>query len=190
MSTEPIVQVKSRRLVCENQKFNVYFDHVVDPAGFEVPTYLVVAPKQKNADLVTGVAVLPVQDDMVGLVRIYRPAIGAYSWEIPHGFAEPGESDQVSAIRELMEETGLIVKSVESLGLITPDAGVLAGRVHLYLANGGVKGLGREGEIGLREFRWFSRNEFETMVVNSEIQDSFTLSAWCKFLLSQRTGAK
>jgi len=83
---------------------------------------------------VTGVAILPIiQDRYVGMVRIYRPAIRAYSWEIPHGFVEAEERDhQASAIRELMEETGLKVSNVESLGYITPDAGVIAGRVHLF----------------------------------------------------------
>lgn len=183
---EPCVEILSRRLVCENQRFHVFFDHVLDHAGWEVPDYLVVAPKQKSAELATGVAILPMRDDKVGLVRIYRPALRDYVWEIPHGFVEPSESSECSAVRELMEEAGIIVDRIESLGLIAPDAGVLAGRVHLYRAQASGECSDRAGETGLREFRWFSIPRFEAMIRDSEIQDSFTLSAWCRLKLLEQ----
>lgn len=178
------VRILGRKMACENEKFNVYFDHVVDLAGYEVANYLVVEPKQRKADMVTGVAVLPIVENSVGLIRIYRPAIRGYSWEIPHGFAEEGETELASAVRELAEETGMEFNNAESMGYITPDSGVLAARVHLYLAKG-IASRGRQtGEIGLREFRLFEIGEFERMISRSEIQDSFTLSAWCKYRLS------
>jgi ADP-ribose pyrophosphatase len=119
----------------------------------------------------------------VGLVRIYRPALRDYSWEIPHGFVEEGESVYASAMRELLEETGL--KSVEavSLGYITPDSGVIAGRVHVYLVKSSIAAVRQKSEIGLREFRLFPIAEFERMIQDSEIQDSCTLSAWCRYRL-------
>jgi ADP-ribose pyrophosphatase len=177
------VEILGRRLVCENQKFHVYFDHVADRAGFEVENYLVVEPKHRKDGMVTGVAVLPIVENRIGLVRIYRPALRDFSWEIPHGFAEEGESEFASAVRELAEETGLEFDAVKSMGCITPDSGILAARVHLYLAKG-VMGQGRQvGEIGLREFKLFDIEEFERMIARSEVQDSFTLSAWCKYRL-------
>lgn len=187
--TDTPVDIRNRRLVCENLKFHVYFDHVVDQAGHEVSDYLVVSPKQQSPDLVTGVAILPIiEGRYVGMVRIYRPAIRAYSWEIPHGFVEAEERDhQASAIRELMEETGLKVSNVESLGYITPDAGVIAGRVHLFLATQYQQQTGTQlKELGLGEFRFFAIEEFERMIENSVIQDTFTLAAWCKYLLRHK----
>ena len=179
------IRVVGRHLACENTKFFVYFDHVVDKAGSEVRDYLVVAPKNAEKDLVTGVAILSVIDGRVGLVRIYRPAIRAYSWEIPHGFVDEGESDNSSALRELLEETGLAAEPghFSSLGYITPDAGVLAARVHLYLAEAGHAAQQSQRELGLREFRFFPFWAFEEMIGRSEIQDTFTLAAWCKYQL-------
>jgi ADP-ribose pyrophosphatase YjhB (NUDIX family) len=186
--TDIHVDIRSRRLVCENQKFHVYFDHVVDKAGNEVPDYLVVSPKQQSQNLVTGVAILPIVQGSVGLVRIYRPALRAYSWEIPHGFVEADEHDQqASTIRELSEETGLKVSNVESLGFITPDAGIIAGRVHLFLAVNCEQTGTQTNELGLKEFSYFSVEEFERMVENSVIQDTFTLAAWCRYLLRHKT---
>lgn len=180
------ITIRNRRLVCENSRFNVYFDHIVDREGYEVPDYLVVAPKRHAGDMVTGVAILPVLNASIGLVRIYRPALRDYSWEIPHGFIEKDESEQASAIRELLEETGLESADVVSLGYITPDSGIIAARVHVYLAQSGGAVVQQHGEMGLREFRLFPRAEFERMIRDSEIQDSFTLAAWCLYCLWQQ----
>lgn len=181
------IEVVDRRLACENTKFFVYFDHVIDKAGSEVRDYLVVTPKSAGKNLVTGVAILPIIDKQVGLIRIYRPALRAYVWEIPHGFVDEGENEETSALRELLEETGLIVSpnGFSSLGFITPDSGVIAGRGHLYVVEAGYPTSQREHELGLREFRFFSFREFEEMIERSEIQDSFTLAAWCKYRLLQ-----
>lgn len=179
------VEVVNRHLVAENTKFFVYFDHIIDKIGSEVQDYLVVAPKNTGKNLVTGVAILPIFDGQVGLIRIYRPAIRAYSLEIPHGFVDEGESDSSSALRELLEETGLNVDSsnLSSLGCITPDSGVLAARVHMFLAEACFTTQEIQRELGLREFCFFSFERFEEMIRYSEIQDTFTLAAWCKYQL-------
>jgi len=181
---EPEVKTLSRRLVCENTKFNVFFDHVLDQNGFEVPNYLVVSPKQQTQYLVSGVAILPIIDGKVGLVKIFRPAIGTYGWEIPHGFVEASESSRDGALRELVEETGIKAVGIKSLGYITPDAGVLAARVELFVAEPCKLAHDADLEFGLAELKLFSLNEFEAMIRSSQIQDTFTLSAWCKYQLS------
>jgi 8-oxo-dGTP pyrophosphatase MutT (NUDIX family) len=183
------IEVVDRRLACENTKFFVYFDHVIDKAGHEVRDYLVVAPKNVGTNLVTGVAILPIVDGQAGLIRIYRPAVRAYSWEIPHGFVDLAESDISSGLRELLEETGLTVESrfFSSLGYITPDSGVLAARVHLFLAEACHTTQQIQPELGFREFRCFPILELEEMIKRSEIQDTFTLAAWCKYRLLQNT---
>lgn len=180
----PVVTV-NQQLACENSKFFVYLNHVIDQAGFEVPNYLVVAPKQTGANLLTGIAILPVIEDKVGLLRIYRPALGSFSWEIPHGFVDEGEVSQTAAARELREETGLTCSPADltSLGFFTPDTGVLAARVELFVARKQIIRATPEGELGIREFRLFTIPEFERMILNSEVQDSFTLAAWCKYRL-------
>lgn len=183
MADEVTIDVLHRRLMCENSKFYVYFDHIVDGKDEEVMDYLVVSPKNTNANLITGVAILPIVDEQVGLVRIYRPAIRDFSWEIPHGFLDKGENDHTSANRELLEETGLVVKEISSLGFLTPDAGILAARVHLYQAECYPGSVQRQKELGLRDFRYFTFEEIDGKIKQSIIQDSFTIVAWSKYKL-------
>jgi len=40
-------------------------------------------------------------------------------------------------------------------------------------------------ELGLREFRWFKRQDFLEVLNCSVVQDSFTLSVWCRYVLKQ-----
>ncbi len=184
------ITVLGRRLACENSKFFVYFDHVTDPAGNEVKDYLVVAPKYAGPNMVTGVAILPIVNEQVGLISIYRPALRDFSLEIPHGFVDEGEEEKSSALRELLEETGVVAEPqcIRSLGFITPDSGILAARVQLFVAEGGRLTTRQDGELGLGEFQFFDFPEFERMIERSEVQDTFTLAAWCKYRLLKQPG--
>ena len=121
-----------RKLVCENSRFSVFFDELTYRGQPSAPDYLVVAPKQIVGNLVTGVSVLPICDGKIGLIRAYRHAIQGDSWEIPRGFVEEGKSDVTSALRELEEETGLACEAgeIKFLGYVTPEAGILAARLH------------------------------------------------------------
>lgn len=170
-----------RRLACENSKFEVFFDHIEWTDGQQVKDYLVVAPRFKADDLVTGVSVLPVVDGRFGLIRVYRHAIDDNVWEVPRGFIDEGETALASAARELQEEIGLICREedMRSLGMIAPEAGTLAARVHLFAALNCVQTRPFDaGEFGHQELRFFEADEIAMMAANSEIQDPGTLVAY------------
>jgi ADP-ribose pyrophosphatase YjhB (NUDIX family) len=176
---------KTRRLVCENSQFHIFFDELTLPGRATVRDYLVVAPKRVAADLVTGVAILPVYEDKIGLIRIYRHPIERYSWEIPRGFIDQQEASPGAASRELKEETGLDCKpeEIRSLGFITPDGGILAARVQLFAATNCEKE--REYapmEIGHRELQFFNIEEVEKMILHSEVQDPSTIIAFFMYI--------
>ena len=178
----------SRRLVSENSKFKLFFDHIVDRiSGESVDNFLIVEPKNKKIDGITGVAILPIFSGNIGLVRIYRPPVEGWCYEIPHGFIESGESETAAAKRELMEEAGLKVDILEDLGLVMPDSGIIAAQVRLYVAHVSALACPQDLEMGLREFIWLPMSRFEQMLQDSSIQDSFTLSAWCRYLLASKS---
>jgi len=169
---------KSRTRIAENQVFDVYFDHIAQPGGQEVPTYLVVAPKTSSANMVTGVSVLPLMDGKVGLLRLYRHAIGMSTWEVPRGFVDAGESAEESAARELDEEAGLQVPpgNLESMGFMTPEGSLIAARVHLFVAHD-CQPLRpyRADELGHEALAWFPTDGAVAMARRAEIEDPSTL---------------
>ncbi|MFF7192922.1 NUDIX hydrolase [Streptomyces sp. NPDC008079] len=66
-------------------------------------------------------AAVVVQRGRVLMVR-RRVAEGQLSWQFPAGKIEPGESPEGVAVRETLEEAGLSVEAVRSLGeRIHPD---------------------------------------------------------------------
>ena len=176
----------ARTRIAGNQVFDVYFDHVAGPGGNEVPAYLVVAPRVANENLVTGVSVLPEIDGRLGLLRVYRHAIGIVTLEVPRGFVDPGEADAASAMRELVEETGLAVAPVDlrSAGYIAPEGSLLAARVHLFFALRcrRVRDYVPD-ELGHHGLEWFTPAQALAMAAASEIQDPSTLLLIYRFAL-------
>lgn len=67
------------------------------------------------------------------LVRQWRHAWNASSWEVPAGTSEKGEDPLECARRELAEETGLVAARYTSLGTVH-GAAILTGSAHLFLA--------------------------------------------------------
>ena len=66
----------------------------------------------------------------------WRHHFNSFIWQAPAGFVEFGESPAESAARELYEETGFMASpsSLTSLGSFLPDAGLIDGRVALFLS--------------------------------------------------------
>lgn len=174
----------SRDVVFENARFTVYRDGLAAPDGLWIHDYLVVAPLNSGDNLVTGVAVLAFHEGRIGLLRVYRHPIEGDSWEIPRGFIDQGETPGLAAARELEEETGLRcdTASIQSLGLVTPDAGIFAARVELFLAaDCRVDRLFTPNEAGHRALLFMTPDEVSGMIDRSEIQDPYTIVAFAKW---------
>ena len=68
-------------------------------------------------DCVPAVGIIPFEEGgWTYLVGQYRFPVKKYSWEIPTGMAEKKEELSRAAIRELQEETGVIVNRAIELG--------------------------------------------------------------------------
>ena len=84
-----------------------------------------------------AVTILPVFDDgRVCLIRNYRVAVDKTLVELPAGTLEPGEDPEMTAGRELIEETGYRAASMEKLSEFYMSPGILNERMHLYVARG------------------------------------------------------
>lgn len=86
------------------------------------------------ANSVGGAAILPVHQGKLVLCREFRHAIRDWQVGLPRGFAEPGETSEQAARRELCEEYRTSEFSLKWLGTMAPDSSVQSARVDIYLA--------------------------------------------------------
>lgn len=184
---EAPVRLLTRQLICENTVFSIFFDHVTGAGGHDVPQYLSVVPIRTTNEGLAGVSVLPVLGDRFGLIRVFRHPVRRWAWEVPKGFVDADETPEQAALRELGEESGYHVPGdrLRRLGVITPEPGVIQGRVQGFsvrLDNGDVPASIANGELGHHEMRFFSRDEIAALVAAGGIEDAATLALM--FLLS------
>jgi 8-oxo-dGTP pyrophosphatase MutT (NUDIX family) len=174
-----------RRLAAENSRWRVFLDHIRDGVGHEVPDYLVVEPKVKLANGVTGVAVLPVVADRIVLLPTWRHAIEAPGFELVKGFIDADETAEQGALRELAEETGLGCDpaSLKFIGHVAPEPSTLAGKGALFIARDCRPVAARaDDEIGLAAPQSFTSAEVEGLMRDGAIEDAMTLVACLSYL--------
>lgn len=165
--------------VPENRWIKLYFDRVKFPGGTEGRYNRIV-----ECDGRIGVAILPLHDTYVGLVRQFRYPIGGFHWEIPRGFGgENGAAAQ--ALTELREETGIEARTEEliDLGTIYPNSGLLSSEVHLFaVVTESFDAHPTSPDSESAEFRWFPVIEVLALVDSADIKDAFTMCALLRAL--------
>lgn len=81
-----------------------------------------------------AVALVPMVDrDHVCLVENGRHAVNRTLLEVPAGTLDEGEAPDVTAVRELREETGYVAGRVTKVGEWWVSPGVMTERMYLYL---------------------------------------------------------
>ena len=118
------------RTAYENAWLRVREDQVIRPDG-NPGIYGVVEIRPS-----VGIVAINEGDEIV-LVGQWRYALNRYSWEIPRGGSQPGETNmQRAAERELAEEAGVLAAHWEELGAVDVGNGVLDDVQSLFLATG------------------------------------------------------
>jgi ADP-ribose diphosphatase len=117
-------------------------------------------------DYLAIVAMTP--DGTIPIVRQYRPAVEVFTWELPAGLVEAGESAADGCRRELIEETGLTARKVHALGSYAPCTARLSNRVHsFFVETEAVAGATRANEPGI-EAKLVSPAELAALIRSGE----------------------
>jgi ADP-ribose pyrophosphatase len=127
-----------------------------------------------------AVAVVPIRyndagEPLVVLVKQYRAAFDRIIIEVPAGMRDiAGEAPEVTAVRELAEETGYTATNLELLHQFYPSTGMTDSVLHVYLATG-LAHVGQEThgpEEDHMEVFEIPFAEAVSMVVSGEIADA------------------
>jgi len=123
-------------------------------------------------------------DGRFPLVRQYRPALEAFTWELPAGLAEPGEYLADGCRRELLEETGFPTRASHALGTAAPCSGRLSNRIHSFFLETGERIADFKPEQGLT-VELATQSELVRMIKSGEFIPQLHLGA---LLLAQLRG--
>lgn len=129
-----------------------------------------------------GSAVLYVEDNKVLLVKQFRYAYGKELYEIPAGKLENGENPEITARRELEEETGYIAKDLKELFKLYPTPGYSDEIVYVYLADNCLKSCTNPDEDEFIECELIELEKVRKMIEGGEICDAKTIAAVYKYL--------
>jgi ADP-ribose pyrophosphatase len=167
-----VPQVVSRRESHLSPWFTVVEKDVLFPRASTPETYHALRP----LPYVAVVAVTP--DGKIPVVRQYRPAVECFTWELPAGLIDNGGSAAATCRRELIEETGLRVLSLESLGSFHIDTGRVEGVQHVFLARCGPEPSDFDQEYGV-EVRYIDEDKFVEWIERRRITALPHIAAFC-----------
>ena len=127
-------KILSSEYLFDDLWFKVRKDICESPSGKIInPYYVYEFPEWATAFALT-------EDNKVIVVKQYRHPIGEVIVELPGGCVDSTDKDFQTAIaRELLEETGYIFTSYESLGRISANPSTNTNWMHMFLAKGGKK---------------------------------------------------
>lgn len=122
-------------VVCEDQFWLWIRDVVISPQGYR-HTYNRIVWKC-DLEKIGGAAALPIliedKNKKIVIQLIFRHATNSWEFEMPRGGSKPNETPVDTAKREVLEETGYVTDNLVYLGSITPDSGLTASIVPIYL---------------------------------------------------------
>jgi len=111
----------------------------------------------------------------------FRKAMERICFEVMAGNCDPGEESEISAIRELKEETGYTPDSIRFLSSIYPSMGYCDERIDVFYAD-----VGEPGETNFdhdEEIKTIllTEEEMDKKIRTGNVQDAKTLAAWALY---------
>jgi 8-oxo-dGTP pyrophosphatase MutT (NUDIX family) len=175
---------RSRRTAYENRWLTLYHDEVDRPDG-SPGVYGVVHFHAR------AVGVVAVGDDgRILLVGQHRYTLDEYSWELPEGGVDAGETLEEGARRELREETGFEARSWAHLCRITLSNSVTDERGALFLATGLIPGEASPEPTEDLALRWVTLEEALAEIAAGEIHDVMTIAGIGLYAAGAARGAR
>jgi len=149
--------------------FKVFEDKVKLPNGLKLDYYLV--------DKIPVVAILPIIDDKIILIKQYRYPIKSMSLELPAGHIEYNETPKECAFRELKEETGFAAGKIEKLFSYHPSTEYSTQIYHIFIAEDLAEGKPDRERYELIDVEILKKKSVIEKINNGIITDGRTIIA-------------
>ena len=115
-----------------------------------------------------------IKDDRGRLLLIKRGhAPGAGLWSLPGGRIEPGETDAEALVREMREETGLVIEAGQLIGSVrrpAADGAILDIRDYAATVTGGTLRAGDDAA----DARWVDDRELAALPMTEGLVEALT----------------
>lgn len=127
-----------------------------------------------------AVAIIPqLADGRFVFIRQFRKPMERICFEVVAGNCDPGETEAVSAVRELKEETGYDARNLELLGPIFPSVGYCTERIDIFFAEiSDEQGSTSFDDDERIETVLLSESEMDELIRSGGVADAKTLAAW------------
>lgn len=171
------MRIVGNRILYRGCKFNLAEHELETDSGSIV--------RREYIDHSGAVVILPIADDgRIVVLRNYRHALDKVLWEVPAGTRSPDEPPEVTAARELTEETGYVAGRVEKLLEFYPAPGISNERMFVFLATQLTSSqVAREIDESM-EVVLMTVDLLREMIRTGELEDGKTMlafSAWLGF---------
>lgn len=138
-----------------------------------------------------GVVTVPYDSEgNIYILKKFRPHVGLFL-ELPRGFVEDAEAFESGALRELLEETGMVASKVTCLGDIQADTGIVTQKVKLYailvdkIDN---KEHYDEADNETNKVLRLTLDEFDNELLSGSVVDNYTIGGVHYFKLVRKRG--
>lgn len=153
--------------IYEGQLFNIRKDTTKLPNSKLIDRYVVEHPG--------AVAIIPIIEDKIVLIRQFREAAGKILCEIPAGTLKKGEEPDECAARELEEETGYKAGNLKRLFHCYLAPGYSTEIIYFYLATNLKKTRSKNEPDEFIEVLPTTKKKILQMIASNEIEDAKTI---------------
>lgn len=140
-------------------------------------------------DLGPRAGIVALRDGCVLMTRQYRFLIDGYSWEIPGGRVDAGETPEVAAARECVEETGIRCHELKPLVVYYPGLDNFDNRTTLFYSEKteiAAPFVADDAEVV--EISWMGLDRCLDMIFRGEILDALTVAGLLAYQARRHRG--
>ncbi|WP_327683496.1 NUDIX hydrolase [Kitasatospora sp. NBC_00458] len=158
-------QVHGRRQVYGSSWVELWLDDVDVPGVGRIDHHVVRMPRASTSAVATN------DDGEFLLIFRHRFITGRWGWEVPAGWADPGEDPAAAVAREVEEETGWRPGRVEPMTEYDAMSGISDAHFHVYHVTGCTR-IGEPEDVSeAARVEWVPEAEVVGLLTGGQIVD-------------------